>query len=55
MYCDGDKLNEYGVGRCWVGTDNFYDIEEDEDGMSPLTGEEEWFTVSELEAYRVEY
>ena len=46
-----NKLNDNNEGRCCVGTDRFYNIVADADGKSPLTGEKDKFTVSELEVY----
>ena len=46
-----DKLNDKDEGRCKVGRDSGYNIVGDANGKSPLTGEKDKFTVSELEVY----
>jgi hypothetical protein len=50
-----NPLNSENSGFCHVGKGNYYDIEADKNGNSPLTGEKEKFTVAELEVYKVFY
>ena len=53
LFLDGDYLNNKNEGRCLVGKDKFYDIEENERGESPLTGLKDQFTCSFLEVYKI--
>jgi hypothetical protein len=48
----GDPLNAYNNGWCWTGKDKGYNIEGD---VSPLTNEKTYFTIAELEVYKVVY
>ena len=45
-------LNGHNEGGCYTGKDNYYDIEGD---VSPLTNQNNIFTVAELEVYKVIY
>jgi hypothetical protein len=49
----GIRINSENGSFCCVGKNNFYDIEKDINGNSPLTGEKEEFTCTELEVYKV--
>lgn len=51
---EGSPLNADNRGSCNVGKNNFYDIEADSKGESPLTGEKGKFTCVELEVYKVD-
>ena len=53
LQVSGERLNEDYRGCCDVGKVNGYDIEGDQQGKSPLTGEKEIFTCEELEVYKV--
>ncbi len=52
---NASNLNDNDVIFCRVGKNRFYDIEGDSEGKSPLTGEKERFTITELEVFKVVY
>ena len=47
-----DPLNAPNNGWCLTGKAYFYDIEGD---VSPLTNQKDYFTIAELEVYKVVY
>jgi hypothetical protein len=47
-----DPVNAPNNGWCYTGKHNYYDIEGD---VSPLTNEKTYFTIAELEVYKVVY
>ena len=47
-----DPLNGANNGLCYTGKDRGYNIEGD---VSPLTNQKYWFTIAELEVYKVVY
>jgi hypothetical protein len=48
----GDPLNAPNNGWCLTGNYKGYDIEGD---VSPLTNQKDYFTIAELEVYKVVY
>jgi hypothetical protein len=48
----GNPLNGYNNGRCYTGKWRGYDIE---GNVSPLTNQKDYFTIADLEVYKVVY
>jgi hypothetical protein len=46
-------LRYSNAGRCNVGKNKYYDIEADEYGNSPLTGEKDNFSCKNIEVFKI--